>query len=75
MAKRGWFTDEQLKRIDRDLRRPAGEVDSAAIEVDDPGPDPAAGIVTQLEQLATLHASGALTDEEFDAAKARILGK
>ena len=28
----------------------------------------------QLQQLAELHASGALTDEEFAAAKAKILG-
>ena len=28
----------------------------------------------QLQQLAQLHASGALTDEEFAAAKAKILG-
>lgn len=28
----------------------------------------------QLERLASLHAGGALTDEEFSAAKARILG-
>ena len=29
---------------------------------------------TQIEKLAQLHASGALTDEEFAAAKAKILG-
>ena len=28
----------------------------------------------QIEKLAQLHASGALTDEEFTAAKAKILG-
>jgi hypothetical protein len=28
----------------------------------------------ELQQLAQLHASGALTDEEFAAAKAKILG-
>jgi hypothetical protein len=28
----------------------------------------------QLQELAQLHASGALTDEEFAAAKAKILG-
>jgi hypothetical protein len=36
----------------------------------DGGGDPAASI----EQLAALHNSGALTDEEFAAAKAKILG-
>jgi hypothetical protein len=30
--------------------------------------------VERLERLAALHASGALTDEEFAAAKARLLG-
>jgi hypothetical protein len=31
-------------------------------------------LATQLQQLAQLKASGALTDEEFQAAKAKILG-
>jgi len=35
-----------------------------------PPEDPTA----QIEKLAQLHASGALTDEEFAAAKAKILG-
>lgn len=35
-----------------------------------PPPDPA----DQIEHLAQLHASGALTDEEFAAAKAQALG-
>jgi hypothetical protein len=32
-----------------------------------------AGVAFELERLAALHASGALDDEEFRAAKARIL--
>lgn len=40
-----------------------------------PGQQPAGGDSTaQLEKLAQLHASGALTDEEFAAQKARIIG-
>lgn len=37
---------------------------------------PAAGddITSKLVQLGTLHAQGVLTDEEFAAAKARVLG-
>ena len=31
-------------------------------------------IVTQLENLAALHASGALSPEEFQAAKRKVLG-
>jgi hypothetical protein len=40
-----------------------------------PAPAPAApSNIAELEQLAALHSSGALTDEEFAAAKARVLG-
>jgi len=35
---------------------------------------PAADPADQIEHLAQLHASGALTDDEFAAAKAKILG-
>jgi hypothetical protein len=44
-----------------------------------PAPAPAAPVsgasdrIAQLQQLASLHDSGALTDEEFTAAKARVL--
>ena len=37
-------------------------------------PAPAADPIAQLKDLAELHASGVLTDEEFAAQKARILG-
>jgi hypothetical protein len=40
-----------------------------------PAAAPAGGDTTeQLSQLAQLHASGALTDDEFSAAKAKLLG-
>jgi len=35
---------------------------------------PATDIVSQLQQLSALKSSGALTDEEFQAAKAKLLG-
>ena len=39
-----------------------------------PAPAPAADdTISRLQQLATLHDSGALTDEEFAAAKAQVL--
>ena len=38
------------------------------------GAAPAEDQTAQIQQLAQLHASGALTDEEFTAAKAKILG-
>jgi hypothetical protein len=44
-----------------------------------PAPQPAAGQATptmldQLNQLTSLHQQGSLTDEEFAAAKAKLLG-
>ena len=44
-----------------------------------PAPAPAAGglndaTIAQLKQLADLHTSGVLSDEEFTAAKKKILG-
>ena len=49
-----------------------------ASPVSPPPPAPAAGpppgTIAELERLSRLHESGALTDEEFAAAKARALG-
>ena len=39
-----------------------------------PPPPPTDPTVEKISQLAELHASGALTDEEFAAAKAQALG-
>jgi Short C-terminal domain len=39
-----------------------------------PPPAPVDPTVEKISQLAQLHANGALTDEEFAAAKARALG-
>lgn len=39
-----------------------------------PGSGPAPSAAQELERLAALHQQGALSDEEFAAAKARILG-
>jgi hypothetical protein len=36
--------------------------------------EPAADPIAQLKELAALHADGVLTDEEFAAQKAKILG-
>ena len=40
----------------------------------DAPPEPADDPVARLKDLAQLHDSGALTDDEFSAAKARLLG-
>jgi hypothetical protein len=44
---------------------------AAAAPVADAGGGDVSG---QLQELASMHASGALSDEEFAAAKARVLG-
>ncbi len=53
--------------------------DSGYEEAPPPAPPPPAPTseptqAEEIEQLAQLHASGALTDEEFAAAKAKALG-
>jgi putative oligomerization/nucleic acid binding protein len=39
-----------------------------------PAPAPSSPMVDQLNQLATLHQQGVLTDDEFAAAKAKLIG-
>jgi hypothetical protein len=39
-----------------------------------PPPAPANDAASEIERLASLHDSGALSDDEFAAAKAKILG-
>jgi hypothetical protein len=39
-----------------------------------PAPEPEEDATAQLQNLAALHTQGVLTDEEFAAAKAKILG-
>jgi len=39
-----------------------------------PAPEPEEDETAQLQKLAALHTQGVLTDEEFAAAKAKILG-
>jgi uncharacterized membrane protein YebE (DUF533 family) len=46
---------------------------AAAPAAQAPAPAPS-GETADLEHLASLHASGALSDEEFAAAKAKLLG-
>ncbi|HEY5696806.1 MAG TPA: SHOCT domain-containing protein [Acidimicrobiales bacterium] len=56
-----WAEDEQAQYEQQMAQQPA------------PAPAPA-GDAAELQQLADLHAQGILTDEEFAAKKAQILG-
>ncbi|HEX8753980.1 MAG TPA: SHOCT domain-containing protein, partial [Solirubrobacterales bacterium] len=61
------FPDTEKGRLWSRLRARAGR-DGAA------GPAAAGGGVADIERLVSLHRDGELTDEEFAAAKARLLG-
>ena len=47
---------------------------AATRRVSAPAPAPAPDPIAQLRELASLHDAGALSDDEFAAAKAKILG-
>ena len=55
------YVEQQAAAMERGIEQQA-----AAPAAEDP--------FAQIEKLSQLHASGALTDEEFAAAKAKILG-
>jgi outer membrane murein-binding lipoprotein Lpp len=61
--------DEQNERID-DLEQQAPAPAPAAAAAPAAGPS----LLDQLNQLDALHQQGALTDNEFTAAKAKLLG-
>ena len=61
--------DDQAPADDSQDQAPAGDNQDQA-QYAPPPADPA----DEIEHLAQLHASGALSDEEFTAAKAKILG-
>jgi hypothetical protein len=47
---------------------------AAAQQAAAPAPAPGGDLMAQLQQLATMHTQGLLSDEEFAAAKAKLLG-
>lgn len=59
---------QQQKYASQDAAAAPQEAEMAA------APAPAADPFEQIEKLSKLHEEGALTDEEFAAAKAKILG-
>jgi hypothetical protein len=73
------YEDEQNQRIsDLEAQQqapPDQQYQQAPPQYQQAPPPPAApSIYDQLSQLATLHDQGALTDDEFTAAKAKLLG-
>ena len=57
----------------RAKRQAQDDYDQGPVDDRPPAPPPA-DPADQIEHLAQLHSSGALTDEEFATAKAKILG-
>jgi Short C-terminal domain len=68
-ATRAGEQQQDYDQAPADDQAPAGDGQDQA-QYAPPPADPA----DEIEHLAQLHASGALTDEEFTAAKAKILG-
>ena len=62
---------QQGQEYDEPEQAEQAATDSAPAPAQDAGPD--AGDLEDIQKLAELHASGALTDEEFAAAKAKLL--
>jgi len=64
--------DERISALEQQQAQQAPPPDQAP----PPQVAPSAGpsMVDQLQQIATLHQQGALSDEEFTAAKAKLLG-
>jgi Short C-terminal domain len=75
---------EEQQYAAADQNQPAGDMQAGqagqAGQGGQGGPAPAAdagqenSVMEQLSQLATMHDQGALTDQEFAAAKAKVLG-
>jgi Short C-terminal domain len=59
---------------DAGKRHAQGEAEDAPAPPAAPTAAPAGDPTAELERLAQLHQSGALTDDEFAAAKAKVLG-
>ncbi len=69
----------QQRSAGRSMSAAAGAAPAAAAparpDASAAGPGPAPSVTTELERLAELRARGVLTEEEFQAQKARILGQ
>src|SRR4051812_38896703 len=68
--------DQQAAAMQAAAQQAVAEQQAAAAAAAPPPPPPSAGDATiaELERLATLKSQGILSDEEFAAAKAKVLG-
>jgi hypothetical protein len=70
VARRQEERAEQRQLAQAAAAQPVAPPPATSVPADAAGED----LIAQLQKLATLHSAGALTDEEFAAAKANILG-
>ncbi|HTS96127.1 MAG TPA: SHOCT domain-containing protein [Streptosporangiaceae bacterium] len=77
-AEQAQAEDEQNERISNlEQQQPGGQAPPGGAQAppaDAPAPAAAPSMLDQLNQLTALHQQGALTDSEFSAAKAKLLG-
>ena len=64
----------QRRQANKWDQQDAQQQDEQQYEEQAPPPEAEDDATAQLQKLATLHTQGVLTDEEFAAAKAKILG-
>jgi hypothetical protein len=71
----GAVSSRQQQRAEQRAQEQAAAAAPAAPEPPAaPAPPAADDLTSQLQRLGDLHAAGTLTDDEFTAAKARLLG-
>jgi hypothetical protein len=70
----GRVARRQAARYDQQDQQQYEQQQAQQPQYQQPPPDPQDDATAQLENLAQLHKQGVLTDEEFAAAKAKILG-
>jgi len=67
--------NERIANLEQQQQSPQQQPPAYQQPAPPPAPPAAApSMLDQLNQLSTLHSQGALTDEEFTAAKAKLLG-
>lgn len=68
--------NRSMTRAAADREQTRADAQAYREEQAQPAPAPAEGddMIAKLDRLSQLHTAGALTDEEFAAAKARLLG-
>ena len=71
--KKKYAREEAADQEQYDQAYEQGAADAQAQQVDAPPPAPEEDLTAKLQELGELHASGDLTDEEFAAAKGKLL--